>query len=333
MVFKGIPKRQSKVESKHVKHIGRSRKLDMTRTTDNFRALQLCLPLAAVIASLSISIVNAADQIPIPTGYTPVPCQVPNFPETYFLVEGLSADYNQDTYSLYVSDVAVPTGPVSPSGLSLQPMCIDVSKAMNLYQGADLILMYSNYVGGTGFPSIKVMSICGDDIAFTIHLAENFEYKIDRQDGSCMAIGRNTISSVVEIVDCSTKSILLASGRKHFEDKPITIGTQSYPAMAYWNASTNSTAAAFANLSPSALPFLMAIKDNEPMDCTPTPQPGSGPSPAPPSNSGLSSLATIIIAVLLSGFVALGVFALMRKYYKRSDYAEMRQAINDAHEA
>mmetsp|Transcript_83606 Transcript_83606/g.97784 ORF Transcript_83606/g.97784 Transcript_83606/m.97784 type:complete len:305 (+) Transcript_83606:70-984(+) len=271
---------------------------------------------------------------PIPTGYTPVPCIVPNIPEQFYMIEGYSANYNQDTFPSYMSAQAIPTEPIVTSGSSIysvRPMCLDVTKAINLYQGSDLILMYSDLVGGAGFPALKVMSICGNDIAFIMYLDEKtFEYEFRDQSGACMAVAKNTITSVVQLVDCN-RSTMFASAVKHAVDQPIVIDGQSFPAMAYWNA-TILPSLVPQQWSPSIFPFLMAVKDNLGMDCTPTP----APIPAPiieETSGGLSSGVAIVIAVLVSGFVALGVFVGMRRFYKRSDYAEMRQAINDAHEA
>lgn len=285
------------------------------------------------VAGLVLVATTVSGADPIPTGYTPAPCVVPQIPVQFFMVEGYSANYNQDTFPIYQSSVAVPTQPIVTSGTnvySVRPMCIDATKALNFYQGNDLILLYSDVVGGAGFPALKVMSICGNDIAFTMYLDEKtFEYEFRDQQGTCMAVAQNTITSVIRLVDCATKSIVFANAAKHAEDKAIVIDGQSYPAMAYWTGTIN-TSTAPAQWSPSLFPFLMAVKDNLAMDCTPTPAPN--PVVVAPSN-GLSSAAVIVIAVLISGFVALAVFVGMRRYYKRSDYAEMRQAMNDAHEA
>jgi hypothetical protein len=251
-------------------------------------------------------------------------CARLDLPDTFYMVAGAAGDYTQDTYPLYFSSQPEP-GTVSSTNLpNVQLYCQDEAKSFSIYNKSGTVGAYSNNVGGTGFPAVKVNSACVSETLFNVRLGEDFRYVLTNASGACVAVAQDTPSNLVRLVSCTNASDVLSTAALTWSEKPIRTPEGNFKFSAYWTAQR--VDAATPNMY---LVTMMAVKINNGMQCNPATNPPS----TPPAPSGLSSGAVIVIAVLISGFLAVGVYLGLRHFYKRVDYAELRHAMNENHES
>jgi hypothetical protein len=276
----------------------------------------IVVPSALLIVTVMTTIVTAADV-----------CTIDNLPRQFFMIAGASGASSQDTYQLYYSTASAPATVDATQGPSITATCQDEAKGMSILNKTGFYVAYSNSVGGSGFPRFKMNSGCvKDETYFNVRLTDKFQYEITDQDGNCQALVADTPQGIIHMSNCTNMTQLYAVAVLTWEETPVSTPTGNYPFAASWNVTI---------VDPSVLNLyvltMLSVKLNDAMECTPTSAPG--PAPTAPESPALSSAAVIVIAVLVSGFLAVGVFLGLRFYFKRIDYAQLRQTINESHEA
>ncbi|CUG93914.1 membrane-associated protein, putative [Bodo saltans] len=254
-------------------------------------------------------------------------CTITALPTHFYMIAGVTGNSNADTYQLYYSDNASVSSVDASHGPAVQTYCEDEAHSMSIFNSTGFVVAYTNNIGGSGFSKFKMNSGCNsDETFFNVRENDKFQYEITDQNGVCQAIVADAPQILIKMSSCTNTSQLYAKAFLAYEETPIITPAGNCPFRAVWDITI---------YEPSVLNLYMltmvSAKINDAMECTPTFAPGPVP-PAPPAPA-LSSAAVIVIAVLLSGFLAVGVFLALRFYFKRIDYAQLRQTINESHEA
>ena len=255
-------------------------------------------------------------------------CPVPELPNSYFMLEGYAMTSMQAFYTPFVS--SQDDNITWPEPLYVKPQCVDIaSKALNMQTGQWDVASFTSDVGGTGFATAQSSSACTGDIMFNVVYSQ-FGFHVLDAELECLAevTAQENLDNNFTVRTCNHTKVLGTATKKLKDGNLVVPFDRTYPAYAVWTVTVDA-----AMPSPYIMPYLVGIRDNSGLRC-----PVATGSPAPATvvvapAAGMPTGAVVGLALGCSVIVGIVIGFVLRMVPPRANYAAIREAINENHEA